>query len=442
MSKAKNKTLYVCDACGQEYLQWQGKCDQCNEWNTLKQIHNVAWSGSLAGNFTEGSNVDSKKPLSEVVVSETARFNSGLPELDRVLGGGVVQGSLVLVSGEPGVGKSTLLLQMAAAIARSNKTVLYVSGEESEQQVRARADRLQAVDSQIVITSINNVLDLSSVAQQSSPAVIIVDSIQTLNHPDYPSSPGSIVQIRECGLVLQHIAKRYGVTIFVVGHVTKQGTIAGPKVLEHMVDTVLSFDARSDRSYRLLRADKNRYGDTTEVGVLAMTEQGFTSIADPSSYFLAERSVAPGSALTIIMEGRRPIVLEVQALANKTVFGYPKRTAAGFDTNRLQLLLAILERHAGLPMNSYDVYVNSIGGLKINEPAADLAICAAIVSSVKGVTLPERLCLFGEVGLTGEVRKVVQYEIRQKAAERLNYQTINYQSSLKKVLAELKLLTE
>lgn len=440
MSKqTKTKTLYVCDNCGQEYLQWQGKCDQCQEWNSLKQIHQAAWSNEVAGTATQTSTIKHQS-LNKIVVGESARFSSGISELDRVLGGGITQGSLVLISGEPGVGKSTLLLQVAALLARQQKTVLYVSGEESEQQVKARADRLDAVAANIIITAQNDVMALVSIAQQITPDVMIIDSIQTLNHSDYPSSPGSIVQLRECGLVLQHIAKRYGVTIFVVGHVTKQGTIAGPKVLEHMVDTVLTFDARSDRAYRLLRAEKNRFGDTTEVGVFTMTEKGFESIADPSSYFLAERSVAPGSALTMVMEGRRPIVLEVQALANKTVFGYPKRTAAGFDNNRLQLLLAILERHAKLPLNTFDVYVNSIGGLKINEPAADLAVCAAIVSSVKGVILPEKLCLFGEVGLTGEVRKVVQYEQRVKSAERLHYQILPYQASLVAVLCHLKLL--
>lgn len=435
MSAKKSKTVYVCDSCGNEYLQWQGKCDACQEWNTLKPI--TIGPAEMGGGPASLGDYQPPRPISDAAVAAIKRTQTSIPELDRVLGGGLVPGSLVLLSGDPGVGKSTLLLQTAATLCDAGQTVVYVSGEESESQVRSRADRIGGVRTSLLITPVTSVQALLLIAQQVKPQVMIVDSIQTMRHDEYPSSPGSMVQLRECAQVLQHIAKRYNITIIMIGHVTKQGTIAGPKMLEHMVDTVLAFDDRNDRSYRLLRVEKNRFGDTAEVGVFEMTPTGFVSIADPSHYFLAERNIAPGSVLTVVLEGQRPLVLEVQALANKTTFGYPKRAASGFDVNRLQLLLAILERHAGVSVSEFDVYVNVVGGLKVREPAADLAVCAAVVSSLRNQAVNERLCLFGEVGLTGEVRKVLAFDRRNEGVQRLGYQTIPYQTSLKKVLEGL-----
>lgn len=435
MSAKASKTVYVCDNCGNEYLQWQGRCDACQEWNTLKQI--TVDSGAVSGGAVTGELAP--RSIGDAAVKAVTRISTSIQELDRVLGGGIVPGSLILVSGDPGVGKSTLLLQAAATLCDEGKLVLYISGEESESQVRSRADRINAVRASLLISPITSAQQLLTVAQQAKPDVIIVDSIQTMRNEEYPSSPGSMVQLRESAQVLQHIAKRFGITIFMIGHVTKQGTIAGPKVLEHMVDVVLAFDDQTDRSYRLLRAEKNRFGDTSEVGVFEMTPAGFLSIADPSHYFLAERNVAPGSVLTVILEGMRPLVLEVQALVNKTSFGYPKRAGSGFDVNRLQLLLAILERHAGVSLSEHDVYVNIVGGLKVREPAADLAVCAAVVSSLHNRVVGERLALFGEVGLTGEVRKTVAYSRRAEAITRLGYTTLPFEPSLKKVLADINL---
>lgn len=374
------------------------------------------------------------RSISDAAVTAVVRIPTKIGELDRVLGGGIVPGSLILISGDPGVGKSTLLLQAAATLCDEGKLVLYISGEESESQVRSRADRIGAVRSSLLISPITSVQKLLTVAQTAKPDVIVIDSIQTMRNEEYPSSPGSMVQLRESAQVLQHLAKRFGITIFMIGHVTKQGTIAGPKVLEHMVDAVLAFDDQTDHSYRLLRAEKNRFGDTSEVGVFEMTSSGFVSISDPSHYFLAERNVAPGSVLTVILEGMRPLVLEVQALVNKTSFGYPKRAGSGFDVNRLQLLLAILERHAGVSLSEHDVYVNIVGGLTVREPAADLAVCAAVVSSLRNRAVEERLVLFGEVGLTGEVRKTVAYDRRAESVKRLGYTTRPFEPSLKKIL--------
>jgi len=433
MSAKANKTVYVCDSCGNEYLQWQGRCDACQEWNTLKQIRVEAVTG-------RGESVSSElqpRSIGDAAVTAITRIPTLISELDRVLGGGIVPGSLILLSGDPGVGKSTLLLQAAATLCDQNKVVLYISGEESESQVRSRADRINAVRASLLISPITSAQQLLAAVAQAKPDVIIVDSIQTMRHEDYPSSPGSMVQLRESAQVLQHIAKRFGVTVFMIGHVTKQGMVAGPKMLEHMVDAVLAFDDQTDRSYRLLRAEKNRFGDTSEVGVFEMTPTGFVSISDPSHYFLAERNVAPGSVLTVIMEGMRPLVLEVQALVHKTSFGYPKRAGSGFDANRLQLLLAILERHAGVNLGEHDVYINIVGGLKVREPAADLAVCAAVVSSLQNRAVDERLCLFGEVGLTGEVRKTVAYSRRAESIARLGYTTRPFEPSLKKLLASI-----
>ncbi len=430
MVKKANKTLYVCNDCGREYLQWQGRCDGCGEWNTLTQI-SVPSSSSQAWSPDDGAATMSLKDAS---LKPESRLATGVSEFDRALGGGLVRGSVVLISGDPGVGKSTLLLQVAAYNAQAGQSVLYVCGEESQSQVRARAERLGVAEADVVLTTTTDAAKLASVLASTKPDLVIVDSVQTLTHPDYPSSAGSIVQLRECGLLLSQVVKRSGSALVLVGHVTKAGQIAGPRVLEHMVDAVLSFDAQSDRAYRLIRVEKNRFGDASEVGVLSMSPSGFVAVSNPAEYFLAERRVAPGSSLTVVLEGNRPLVMEIQALCQPTSFGYPKRAASGFDANRLQLLLAILERHAGVPTGDHDVYVNVVGGWKVKEPAADLAVAAAVVGSIYGQSLPDKLCLFGEVGLTGEIRRVMHYDRRAEAATRLGYAVLPFTADLSGLL--------
>lgn len=428
MVKKSTKTLFVCNDCGREYLQWQGRCDGCGEWNTLAKISVAA---TTTWHKEDGTTSISLKDAS---LQPESRVDTGVSEFDRALGGGLVRGSVVLLSGDPGVGKSTLLLQVAAHVAKSGQSVLYICGEESQSQVRSRAERLGIADADIILTTVTDAVKLAAVIASSKPDLVIADSVQTLAHPEYPSSAGSIVQLRECGLILSQTVKRSGSALVLVGHVTKQGTIAGPRVLEHMVDAVLSFDAQSDRAYRLIRVEKNRFGDASEVGVLSMSPTGFVAVTNPAEYFLAERRVAPGSALAVVLEGNRPLVLEIQALCQPTSFGYPKRAASGFDANRLQLLLAILERHTGVATSDYDVYVNVVGGWRIKEPAADLAVAAAVVSSIASQSLPEKLCLFGEVGLTGEIRRVMHYDRRAETAQRLGYQVLPFNADLREIL--------
>lgn len=433
MVKKASKTLFVCGECGREYLQWQGRCDACGAWNTLTKLSvasSAAWHDEAVGTSLS---------LRDANLPPESRLVTGLSELDRALGGGLVCGSVVLLSGDPGVGKSTLLLQVAANVARQGKSILYICGEESQSQVKSRAERLGVADAEIILTTVTDAVRLAAVITEAKPDLVIADSVQTLTHADYPSSAGSVVQLRECSLLLAQTVKRTGAALVLVGHVTKQGLIAGPRVLEHMVDAVLSFDAQSDRSYRLIRVEKNRFGDASEVGVLAMTATGFEAVDNPAAYFLAERHVAPGSALAVVLEGNRPLVLEIQALCQKTSFGYPKRAASGFDANRLQLLLAILERHVKVPTSEYDVYVNVVGGWRVKEPAADLAVTAAVVSSIKNQALPEKLCLFGEVGLTGELRKVTHFDRRADTAHRLGYETKPFVNDLAELLRAISL---
>ena len=431
VKKAANKTLFVCDNCGREYLQWQGRCDGCGEWNTLARI-----AVPTAATTWHDDDSVSTISLPDASLKPESRLLTGVSEFDRALGGGLVRGSVVLLSGDPGVGKSTLLLQVAAFVANESQSVLYICGEESQSQVRSRAERLGVANANVTLTTVTDAAKLAAVIASSKPDLVIADSVQTLTHPDYPSSAGSIVQLRECGLVLSQAVKRSGSALVLVGHVTKQGQIAGPRVLEHMVDAVLSFDSQSDRAYRLIRVEKNRFGDASEVGVLAMSPTGFVPITNPAEYFLAERRVAPGSALTVVLEGNRPLVLEIQALCQPTSFGYPKRAASGFDANRLQLLLAILERHAGVATSDYDVYINVVGGWRIKEPAADLAVAAAVVSSIVSQSLPAKLCLFGEVGLTGEIRRVLHYDRRSETATRLGYEVRPFSADLAAVLRD------
>ena len=364
--------------------------------------------------------------LPDIKILANSRQKSGITELDRVLGGGIIPGSLILIGGEPGIGKSTLLLQ----IANNINDTLYISGEESLNQIKQRADRLNVSNKTLMLASLTDITMLPSEIEKLKPQLIIVDSIQTVQLPELLSSPGSLPQIKECGLFLQRIAKSKNIPIIIVGHVTKSGDLAGPKVLEHLVDTVLYFEGDRFLENRILRTIKNRFGSTNEVGIFTMNEFGMQPVINPSKLLLAEMVANPGNVVTVIMEGKRPLLVEVQALTVKTSFGYPKRTSSGFDLNRLNLLAGVITKQAGLDLSSFDIYLNVAGGLKITEPAADLAVCGAIVSSLKNKSFPPKTCLIGEIGLSGEIRKVIRSAERENEAKRLGYKVL---SEIKKI---------
>jgi DNA repair protein RadA/Sms len=413
---AKTKTMYVCDSCGEESITWQGKCPVCGQWNTFKEFKIEAKTVRAASN----ESLVIEKLSVALASGDKPRLTTGLEEFDRVLGGGLVLGSVILLGGEPGIGKSTLLLQVADFMAIKSK-VLYFSGEESEFQVAGRAKRL-GLTPQFYFANETRLSTIKAVVDKEKPDLVIIDSIQTLYDDTFPSTPGSLVQVRECSLQLQELAKRQGVTIILVGHITKEGTVAGPKTLEHMVDVVMYLEGESRSEMRILRSMKNRFGATYEVGLFELGEAGLRNITDPSSFFIEEHSSeVPGTALTAVLEGARPILVEIQALAVPTSFGYPKRTSLGIDLQRLHILLAILERRTNAHFSSTDVFVNVVGGYKIQDRGADLAICAALLSALSGVALPAKQVFYGEVGLTGEVRKVAQGERRAKEIERLGY---------------------
>ncbi len=398
----KVKTVFVCNQCGCESPKWLGKCPGCSSWNSMSEEKCSAPAASHARTKANPTR------LSEVVLQNDKRMSSGIDELDIVLGGGLVKGSLVLVGGDPGIGKSTLLLQAAQNYSTSLK-VLYASGEESEGQIKMRADRLSAESGNLYLlceTDIDHILDT---ANDLKPDIIIADSIQTLSAADVSSSPGSVSQVRECCLRLMQYAKTTSVSVFVVGHVTKEGAIAGPRVLEHMVDCVLYFEGDRHQSYRILRAVKNRFGSTNEIGVFEMQNQGLMEVPNPSVYMLSGRPEhSPGSSVACCMEGTRPILTEIQALISPTGFGIPRRMAAGFDYNRMVMLLAVIEKHLKYNMQSCDAYINVVGGLKITETCADLPLVLAVISGFKGVSLPACLASFGEIGLSGELRSASQ----------------------------------
>ncbi len=414
----KPKLHYVCQSCGFASPKWQGRCPACNEWNTLieEPVDTMPARSSREAQAAE------PVAITEVPTTAEPRLATGIGELDRVLGGGLVPGSLVLVAGEPGAGKSTLLLAAAQRLAAGGQTVLYVSGEESLRQIKLRADRLQ-VDTPALLLLAETDLDVILAAcERVGPHVLIVDSIQTVYKPDIPSAPGSVGQVRECTAALLRIAKGRTITTFVVGHVTKEGQLAGPRVLEHIVDTVLYFEGDRHHAFRLLRATKNRFGSTNEIGVFEMRTDGLQGVANPSAVFLAERATeAPGSTVVCAMEGSRPLLVEVQALVSPTVFGLPRRTASGVDYNRMILLLAVLEKRAGLHLSSQDVYVSVAGGIAVDEPAIDLGIAAAITSSFRNRPVDPTVVAIGEVGLAGEIRTVPHTGLRVQEATRLGF---------------------
>ncbi len=420
---AKGKAMFFCKECGMESPKWLGQCPGCKAWNSLVEAPQAGKKTTAYG----VSSLSAAEPvlLSEVDTGEEARMETGIGELDRVLGGGIVIGSLVLVGGDPGIGKSTLLLQMCYALSKQERKVLYVSGEESIRQIRMRADRLKVTDGSTLLLAETSLNRVEETIRQLTPEVVIIDSIQTVYREDADSAPGSPGQIKEATASLLRLAKGLGITIFIIGHVTKEGIVAGPRMLEHMVDTVLYFEGESHISYRILRAVKNRFGSTNEIGVFEMAGAGLREVKNPSEYMLEGRPEdEPGSVVTAAMEGTRPILVEVQALVSPTSFNMPRRTAAGTDYNRVTLLMAVLEKRLGISLAGCDAYVNVAGGMKITEPSLDLAIVLALLSSYRNRPLPPRTVAFGEVGLTGEIRAVNMMSARISEAAKMGYKTV------------------
>ena len=419
----KAKTMFYCTECGNELPKWAGQCPACKAWNTIVEQPAETKRKSSAAVATVGERRGSIKPrlMDEVETTRELRFQTGMNELDRVLGGGAVQGSLVLVGGAPGIGKSTLMLQICQNLCRFAK-VLYVSGEESERQIKLRAERLGVRGQELYLLAETNLDDVVEAVTALQPDVLIVDSIQTMYNGELSAAPGSIGQVKDCTMALMNLAKGRGVTVFVIGHVNKEGSIAGPKVLEHMVDCVLYFEGEQQNSYRILRAAKNRFGATNEIGVFEMGDSGLREVPNPSEMLLAGRPQdTPGTCVTCVMEGVRPVLAEVQALLAPTSFNVPRRTANGFDFNRTNLLLAVLEKRGGLMVSTCDAYINVIGGLFLDEPAADLAMIIAMASSFRDKPVPGDLAAVGEVGLTGELRSVNALGQRLSEVHRLGF---------------------
>lgn len=413
---AKNKTVYVCRECGGEASKWMGKCPYCNEWNTFEE---VTISETAASNKISAAKLTAES-IKDIDSSDEIRIDTKINEFNRVLGGGLVKGSVVLLSGDPGIGKSTILLQVANNL--KDGKVLYVTGEESKGQISLRAKRLGVNNQNLMVMCETDVLAIAEYIKEERPFVVIIDSIQTMYHSELSSSPGSITQVRECTSTLLKVAKAFDIPTIIVGHINKGGDIAGPKVMEHIVDTVLYFEGEKSNSYRILRANKNRFGSTNEIGVFEMQSFGLSEVENPSALMLSGKlNGVSGSAICSILEGSRPIFVEIQALTTPTPFGNPRRMAAGFDYNRLNLILAVLEKRTGLFFNNLDVYVNVVGGLKLYEPSSDLAITAALISAFKDKPIESDICLFGEVGLSGEVRAVPNAASRVSEMMRMGF---------------------
>ena len=446
---AKEKIVYFCKSCGQESPRWLGQCPGCKEWNTFEEAPQ-AGKGSTGIVGIKRGTLEKAVPvqLNAIQGEEEERICTGIGELDRVLGGGIVIGSLVLVGGDPGIGKSTLLLQMCHEVAKQKKKVLYVSGEESLRQIKMRAERLLVESDELLLLSETNLAQVAEVLRSVQPQVVIIDSIQTMYKEENGATAGSVNQIKEATAVLMQLAKTWNITIFIVGHVTKEGVVAGPRMLEHMVDTVLYFEGESHAAYRILRAVKNRFGSTNEIGVFEMADTGLREVKNASEYMLEGKpEEAAGSVVTATIEGTRPSLVEVQALVCQTNFNMPRRTAAGTDYNRVNLLMAVMEKRLGMSLAGCDAYINVAGGMKINEPALDLAIVLALLSSYKNRALESRTLVFGEVGLTGEVRAVTMMDARIKEAAKMGYKTIiapkqrkNSKEEKKEIQKELHLI--
>ena len=420
MAKGK-KTVFFCQNCGYESVKWMGQCPGCQQWNTFVE---ESVTEASSGKKQQRSR---KQPVSlaEIQTEKEERTATGIGELDRVLGGGIVGGSLLLVGGDPGIGKSTLLLQVCRLLSLAGKKVLYISGEESLRQIKLRAQRLGSFNDNLLLLCETNLTDIREAAQKQKPEIMVIDSIQTMYNEDVSSAPGSVSQVRESTGMLLQIAKGMGISVFIVGHVTKDGSVAGPRVLEHMVDTVLYFEGDRHVSYRILRSVKNRFGSTNEIGVFEMRGDGLAEVRNPSEFMLSGKPQgASGSIVACSMEGTRPILIEVQALVCRSSFGIPRRTAAGTDFNRVNLLMAVLEKRGRMNLSECDAYVNIAGGIKMTEPAIDLAILLAIASSYRDIVIPDRVVAFGEVGLSGEVRAVSMAQQRVREAKKLGFETV------------------
>lgn len=433
MAKAK-KSVFFCQNCGHEESKWLGQCPACKEWNSFVE-EKVSTAKTVVVKTSRAAEVVS---LSEVSADDHTRILTGIQELDRVLGGGIVPGSLVLVGGDPGIGKSTLLLQVCQQLSQ-NKSILYISGEESLAQIKLRANRMGEFKENLKLLCETNLETIKNIIESRRPELVIIDSIQTMYSEEVSSAPGSVSQVRESTNIFMQLAKGLGISIFIVGHVTKEGTVAGPRVLEHMVDTVLYFEGDRHASYRILRGVKNRFGSTNEIGVFEMRQTGLVEVENPSEYMLSGKPEnASGSVVACSMEGTRPILIEIQALVCQSNFGLPRRTAAGTDYNRVNLLMAVLEKRIGLPLSNYDAYVNIAGGIKMNEPAIDLGIVMALVSSYKNRPIDEKMIVFGEVGLSGEVRAVNMPEQRVAEAKKLGFETCILPSVSKDMVKDIK----
>lgn len=418
---SKTKIIYQCTQCGYESPKWTGKCPDCGEWNTLLETAKEPVSPQRTAVARSVGNISRPMPIGEISTTDEHRYHTGLSELDRVLGGGIVKGSLVLISGDPGIGKSTILLQICEFLGRELR-ILYVSGEESARQIKLRASRLGVQSPNLKILTETDVQYVVEQIRSEAPDLVMIDSIQTMNHTELTSSPGSVTQVRECTNTMMRCAKALDIPIIVVGHVNKDGAIAGPKVLEHIVDAVLLFEGDRQMTYRILRAVKNRYGSTNEIGVFDMGDNGLKQVENPSLAMLSGRPKdVSGSCVTAVMEGSRPLLAEVQGLATTSGFGTPRRMATGFDYNRMALILAVLEKRAGYYFSNLDTYINVVGGLRLDEPAVDLAVAMALISSLKDTPIREDTVVFGEIGLTGELRSISRSDLRIVEAARLGF---------------------
>ncbi len=430
---AKAKTVFVCSECGNESPKWLGKCPACNSWNTFYEQKIEKYTDT---NKIERKINNTPKPLNSYVGQEANRTSTGYLELDRVLGGGLVKGSLILLGGEPGIGKSTLILQLCEKV-QGDGNVLYVSGEESAEQIKLRADRLEVKNNELMFLGETDIDVIKDAIFEMKPKLVIIDSIQTMYSEEITAAAGSVSQVREITAQIMRMCKAQQITTIIIGHVTKEGNIAGPRVLEHMVDTVLYLEGERYNTYRILRAVKNRFGSTNEIGMFEMRQEGMCEVTNPSDILITEREDNPsGSCILASVEGTRPILVEIQALTSQTVFGLPKRTANGFDYNRLAVLIAVLEKKAGLSLGNQDVYLNVAGGMKITEPAADLGIIATVASSYKNIPISQTTVVMGEVGLTGEVRRINLIEKRLKEAEKLGFKTCIIPENNKKGLKD------
>ncbi|MDH7601206.1 MAG: DNA repair protein RadA [Armatimonadota bacterium] len=420
---AKTRTRYVCQSCGYESPKWVGRCPDCDEWATL--VEETIEDTSPRRHSAASSGAAVAVPISELSATGARRVSCGLSEFDRVLGGGVVDGSLVLIGGDPGIGKSTILMQVANNLSTSAGKVLYVSGEESAEQIKLRGNRIGVESPQLYVVTETNIEAVQECIERLAPSYVVIDSIQTMYDPNLSSAPGTVSQVRSCTGVLANLAKGKGISVFIVGHVTKEGSLAGPRVLEHMVDTVLYFEGERHQSYRVLRAVKNRFGSTDEVGVFEMRETGLVEVPNPSEAFLAERPAhGIGSVVTATMEGSRPLLVEIQALVAPSFYASPRRMAAGVDYNKTLMIIAVLEKRVGLPLGNKDVYVNVAGGVRVIEPAADLAVAVAIASSLLDKPVDQDTIAIGEIGLAGEVRSVGRLDARLREAARLGFSRV------------------